>query len=341
MPGKILVTGASGFIASHCILDLLQHGYEVRGTVRDRNRAKEVRDVLVEHHEGAAEMEFAITDLTSTSGWTNAIEGCDGVFHIASPVPTIQPKDASEVIEPARQGTLNVLSAAQTVGIKRVVLTSSVAAVMGSKKISEQIYTSDDWSDPEDPDLTPYAASKTIAEKVAWDFVDQNLKQGTSLTELATINPGLVLGPALEADYGSSLEVLYKLLTGGLPLVPRIGFEIVDVRDVAALHRLAFEHPDAAGKRFLCGAGFRWFIEVAQLLHKEFPDYKKIPLRLMPNVLAKVFALFIKELGSIIDDLDTVKKMDCTPALDIGWRPRSPEEAIIDGGKSLVDLGVV
>ncbi len=341
MPGKILVTGASGFIASHCILDLLQHGYEVRGTVRNRNRAKEVRDILVKHHAGASEMEFAVANLTSEDSWTEAIEGCDGVFHVASPVPTIQPKDASELIETARQGTLNVLSAAQTVGVKRVVLTSSVAAVMGSKKISEHTYTEDDWSDPEDPDLTPYAASKTIAEKAAWDSVTQDLEQGTTLTELAVINPGMVLGPALEADYGSSLEVLYKLLTGGIPLVPKIGFEIVDVRDVAALHRLAFEHSDTAGKRFLCGAGFRWFIEIAELLHREFPEYKKIPLSLMPNVLAKVFAIFIKEINTFINDLDTIKKMDCTPALDIGWHPRSPEEAILTGAKSLVELGVV
>ena len=334
MPGKILVTGASGFIASHCILDLLQHGYEVRGTVRNRNRAKEVRDILVKHHEGASEMEFAVANLTSEDSWTEAIEGCDGVFHVASPVPIIQPKDPSEVIEPARQGTLNVLAAAQSVGVKRVVLTSSVAAVMGSKKINEHTYTSDDWSDPGDPNLTPYAASKTIAEKSAWGFITHD-------TELAVINPGMVLGPALEADYGSSLEVLYKLLTGGVPLVPKIGFEIVDVRDVAALHRLAFEHSDAPGKRFLCGAGFRWFIEIAELLHREFPEYKKIPLSLMPSFLAKVFAIFIKEINSIINDLDTVKKMDCTPALDIGWHPRSPEEAILAGAKSLVELGVV
>ncbi len=341
MPGKILVTGASGFIASHCILDLLEHGYQVRGTVRNRNRAEQVRDVLMKHHEGVSEMEFAIADLTSTAGWTEAIEGCDGVFHVASPLIIIQPKDASEVIEPARQGTLNVLSAAQTAGIKRVVLTSSVAAVMGSKKVRERTYTNDDWSDPEDPDLTPYAASKTIAEKVAWDFVTQNLQQGTALTELAVINPGMVLGPALEADYGSSLEVLYKLLTGGVPMVPKIGFEIVDVRDVAALHRLAFEHPDAAGKRLLSGAGFRWFIEIAKLLHKEFPENKKIPLSLMPNFLVKVFAIFIKEINTFINDLDTIKKIDCTPALDLGWHPRSPEEAILAGAKSLVELGVV
>jgi nucleoside-diphosphate-sugar epimerase len=286
-------------------------------------------------------MEFAITDLTNAEGWTEAVEGCDGVFHVASPVPTIQPKDAAGIIEQARQGTLNVLSAAQTTGIKRVVLTSSVAAVMGSKKVSEYTYTSDDWSDPQDPDLNPYAASKTIAEKEAWDFIEQNQKQGSNLTELAVINPGMVLGPALEADYGSSLEILYKLLTGGVPLVPKIGAEIVDVRDVASLHRLAFEHSEAAGQRFLCGAGFRWFIEIAKLLHKEFPENKKIPLSLMPGFLTGFFAIFIREMSSIIDDLDAVKKMDCTPALDLGWHPRSPEEAVIAGGKSLIDLGVV
>lgn len=332
---KILVTGASGFIGSHCILDLLQHGYQVRGTIRNLDRAEALRAMFSKHHNRASEVEFASTNLMSADGWTEAMQGCDGVFHVASPVPTIQPKDPAEVIEPARQGTLNVLSAAKSVGIKRVVLTSSVAAVLGSVKTKDYTYTSDNWSDPDDTDLTPYAVSKTVAEKAAWDFVSNGGP------ELVTINPGMVLGPALETDYGSSLEVLYKLLSGEVPMAPKLGFEIVDVRDVAALHRLAFEHPNATGQRFLCGAGFRWFIDIAKTLHEEFPDRKEIPGREMPNFLARIFAIFVKEVASFIGDLEVVKKLDCTPARDIGWQPRSPEEATIAGGRSLIELGVI
>lgn len=332
---KILVTGASGFIGSHCILDLLNNGYEVRGTVRKLDRAEKLRNILAKHHKGAAELELVEATLTSTDGWAKAMQNCDGVFHVASPVPTIQPKDPNEVIEPARQGTLNVLSAAKEVGIKRVILTSSVAAIHGSIKAKEHTYTAKDWSKIDDEKLNAYAASKTIAERAAWDFVTDGGP------ELATINPGMVMGPALEADYGSSLEILVKLMNGAAPMAPKLGFEIVDVRDVAALHRLAFEAPDAPGQRFLCGAGFRWFIDVANVLKKEFPNHRGIPTREMPNFLSRVFALFVKEVAGFLDDLEVIKKLDCTPARAIGWQPRSPEEAIIAGGRSLLDLGIV
>jgi dihydroflavonol-4-reductase len=159
--------------------------------------------------------------------------------------------------------------------------------------------------------------------------------------ELATITPGMVLGPALETDYGSSLELLHKLFSGAAPMAPKLGFEVVDVRDVAALHRLVLEHPNAAGGRFLCGAGFRWIIDIAKTLHVEFPDRKKLPEREMPNFLARIFAIFHKETAGYIDDLGIVKKLDCTPARDIGWQPRSPEEATIAGARSLIELGVI
>ncbi len=335
MAGKILVTGATGFIGGHCILDLLHHGYEVRGTLRDMSRADHLRSMLSAQMGEQVDIELVSASLTEEEGWSRAIAGCEGVFHLASPVPVVQPKDPFELIEPARQGTLNVLRAARDAGVRRVVLTSSVAAVQGTDRAAERTFTAEDWSDPHDPDLQPYSASKTVAELAAWQFVeDHDL-------ELAVVNPALVLGPALEKDYGSSLEALYKLMTGEVPLIPRFGFEIVDVRDVVTLHRLVYETPEAAGKRFLCGAGFRWFIEVADLLRKEFPECRKIPKRTMPNVLARVFAVFVKEIELFLDDLDKIKKLDCSPALDIGWHPRSPEEAIIDGARSLLELGIV
>ncbi len=331
---KILVTGVSGFIGSHCVLDLLSHGYEVKGTIRNLDRADRLRRILSNHNPDAANMEIVAATLDKADGWDKAMEGCSGVFHVASPVPAVQPKNPAEVIEPAVEGTLNVLTAAKEAGIKRVILTSSVAAVQGSTKMKEFTYTGENWSDPSDPRLSPYAASKTIAEKAAWEFIED------SDIGLTVINPGMVMGPALEADYGTSLEILVKLFSGAAPMAPRLGFEVVDVRDVASLHRIAFEKDEAIGKRLLCGAGFRWFIEIARVLRQAFPDQKGIPGREMPNFLSHIFALFVKEVAAFLDDLEVIKRLDCSPAHDLGWQPRSPEEAIIAGGKSLIDLGI-
>lgn len=330
---KILVTGISGFIGSHCALDLLSHGYAVRGSLRDLSRADSVREMLARHGADTSRLEFTEASLTDWAAWPKAAEGCDGIFHIASPVPTIQPKNVDELIAPARDGTLNVLAAARQAGIKRVVQTSSVAAIFGG--ISEdRLYTSEDWSDPADPDLNPYALSKTIAEKAAWDFCAEN---GLSLS---TINPAMVLGPALEADYGSSLEAITKLMRREVPLLPRFGFEIVDVRDVASLHRLVFDSKEAIGQRFIAANGFRWFREIASTLNSEFPDYQ-VPQREMPNWLTRLTGVFIKEIGSFINDLDLAKQLDIEPARKIGWQPRVPEEAILSGARSLVALGVL
>jgi len=240
MSSQVLVTGASGFIGAHCVLDLLNHGYAVRGTLRNGSRAEHVRTVLQAHGANIEKLSFAEATLTDASCWIDAIKGCDAVFHVASPVPTVQPKNPEEVISPARVGTLNVLKAAAEAGVTRVVLTSSVASILGG--ISEnRLYTAEDWSDPSDPHLTAYSLSKTLAEKDAWQFSSEH---GINLT---TIHPSLVLGPALESDYGSSLEALVKLLTFAVPLLPRFGFEIVDARDVASLHRLALEQEASVG----------------------------------------------------------------------------------------------
>jgi nucleoside-diphosphate-sugar epimerase len=333
MSGKILVTGASGFIASHCILDLLANGYEVRGSIRDLARADSLKAMYARHGGDTSRLAFAQASLTEATGWQAAAEGCTGIFHVASPVPTIQPKNPEEVVGPAKAGTMHVLEAAKANGIERLVVTSSVAAIFGG--ISEnRVYTADDWSDPDDPYMTPYSISKTIAEQAAWDFCREHR------IALTTVNPALVLGPALEADYGSSLEALVKLMKREIPLLPRFGFEIVDVRDVASLHRLAFEQDAAIGQRLIAANGFKWFREIADILQAEFPDYR-IPRKEMPNWLAKCASLFIKEIASFINDLDVVKSLDNSPAMQIGWQPRSPEEAIVSGGRSLVEQGVV
>ena len=338
MPKKLLVTGASGFIATHCILDLLNNGYQVRGTVRSLDRAEQIRSTLKKHTRHADSLEFVPAELTDQRCWEGAMQGCHGVMHIASPVPVIQPKDANEVIRPAREGTLNVIKAARKMNVPRVVLTSSVSAVWGKGRQGSRMYSESDWTNTDDPDQSPYSLSKTLAEKAAWEFVEER-----GGPELSVINPSVVLGPALESDYGSSLTILYKLLKGQLPLLPKLGFEIVDVRDVAVLHRLAFESPEAYGRRFLCSSGFRWLKEMAVFLREHFPDYrKKVSVREMPNLLAKIFSLFDGSLKRFLPDLEIKKELDVSPARKIiGWQTRSPEEAIEAGARSLIELGVV
>jgi len=293
--------------------------------------------MLAKHTEHIENLEFVAATLTEADAWTEAVAGCDGVIHIASPVPIEQPKDPEELIKPAREGALNVLKAAQAAGIKRVVLTSSVAAVSSNDKGDSAPQTADDWTDIKHPTANAYAMSKTLAEQAAWDFVKQH--EGM---ELVTIQPAMVLGPALEADYGTSLEAVYVLMTGKYPMIPHMGFGIVDVRDVAHLHRIGFEHADAVGQRLLCTNGFRWFKDISAHLAREFPAFaKKLPNRELPDFIIKILALFDPVMAFTAKSLGQKVEYDCSPAKALGWAPRSPEQAIKDGAKSLVDLGVV
>ncbi|XOV86163.1 MAG: SDR family oxidoreductase [Pseudomonadota bacterium] len=334
---KILITGASGFIGAHTVLEFLNNGYEVRGSVRDLARAESLRTMLASHTAHVERLEFVAASLTEPAGWTNAVAGCDGVIHIASPVPIEQPKDPDELITPAREGALNVLKAAQAAGIRRVVLTSSVAAVSYNNKGDSALQTADDWTDIHHPTANPYAMSKTLTEQAAWAFVGQH--EGM---ELVTIAPAMVMGPALEADYGSSLEAIYVLMTGKYPMLPHMGFSIVDVRDVAHLHRIGFEHPDAAGQRLLCSNGFRWFKAISAHLRQEFPAYKKkLASRELPDFVIRLMALFDPVMAFTVKSLGQQVEYDSSPARALGWNPRSPEEAITAGARSLIDLKLV
>tara|TARA_R110002072_G_scaffold31735_19_gene97790 strand:+ start:33789 stop:34799 length:1011 start_codon:yes stop_codon:yes gene_type:complete len=334
---KVLITGASGFIGTHTVLEFLNNGYEVRGSIRDLARAESLKTMLSKHTEHIQNLEFVAASLTEPDSWAEAVAGCDGVIHIASPVPIEQPKDPNELIIPAREGALNVLKAAQLAGIKKIVLTSSVAAVSSNDKGDSAPQTAADWTDINHPTANPYAMSKTLAEQAAWDFVKQH--EGMELT---TIQPAMVLGPALEADYGSSLEAVYVLMQGKYPMIPHMGFSIVDVRDVANLHRLAYEVPEANGQRLLCANGFRWFKAISACLSNEFPAYdKKLPSRELPDFVIKILGLFDPVMAFTVKSLGQQVDYDCTPAKALGWNPRSPEDAIKAGAKSLIDLGVV
>jgi dihydroflavonol-4-reductase len=337
---RVLVTGATGFVAQHVILQLLAKGYQVRGTVRSMKRADEVRGVLAKHDARAKDIEFVEADLSSDAGWAEAVKGCEFVQHVASPFPAVHPKDENELIKPARDGALRVLKAAKTAGVTRVVMTSSFAAIgygHGDKRPAVSDETM--WSNPDGLDNTPYTKSKTLAERAAWDYVNG---EGKGL-ELATINPTGILGPALSKDVSTSLEIPIRLMNGKTPGIPRLGFSLVDVRDVAACQIAAMEIPAAAGERFLATHDFMWFEEAAAVLRKAFPAYdKKIPSRKVPDWLLKLMSVFQPIYKQTVTELGRTRGASNAKATRVlGVKFRTAEESLVASAKSLVDLGVV
>lgn len=337
----VLVTGITGFIGSHCAVALLQKGYRVRGSLRSAARAESIRQAIGRQLPGGAEaLELVEADLTQDAGWAEAVADCTYVLHVASPVPTYVPDDPMEIIRPAVEGTRRVLGAAARAGVERTVLTSSTAAVVyGDRRPKAEPYTESDWTDPRGPRTNPYILSKYRAERAAWDFAARD----DSGMELAAVNPGLVLGPVLEKDYGSSGEVVHKILKGDFPGLPRLGFPLADVRDVAHLHVLAMERPEAAGERFICGNAFWHLSRVADTLRTHFPDYAgRIPRRELPSWLVRLFALRDTETRSVLVDLNRSYEVSQDKARRrLGFAPRSNEEAVTSMGRSMIELGIV
>lgn len=341
MPKKslVLVTGASGFIGGHCVLALLKKGYAVRSVVRSESSIEKCKALINAHYSDNADVEYAIATLDADKGWDDAVKGCEYILHLASPLPLEQPKDPNELIVPARDGALRVLKAASRAGVKRVVMTSSQAAVCGSPLLKEgYIYDEQDWTDLTKKTVTPYNQSKTIAERAAWEFVNQEKS-----IELATICPGLVCGPALEPKVNTSLELVKRLMAGNLPMIPPIGYETVDVRDVADLHLLAMEKPNGAGGRFMANAGFMWLHEMATTLRSSLvEEANKVPTRLAPAWLIRILALFDPAVGTIVPELNQLRRVSNeTSKKELGWIPRPPEEAVIATAKSLMAYGIL
>ncbi len=340
MATRVLVTGASGFVAQHLILQLLDKGYDVRGTLRSLKRADEVRSILTKYNPRAGEMEFVEADLTSEKGWAEAVAGCTFVHHVASPFPAVHPNNEMELIGPARDGALHVLKAAKAAGVKRVVMTSSMAAIAyghGDKRAEVSDETM--WSNPDGPDNTPYTKSKTIAERAAWDYVNG---EGKGL-ELVAINPTGILGPALSKDVSTSLEIPIRLMNGKTPGLPRIGFSFVDVRDVAACHIAAMERPAAAGERFLATEGFLWFSDCAKIAREAFPAYdRNIPRRHVPDWALKLMAVFQPIYRQTVTELGRTRKASNAKATRVlGVKFRTAKEALTSSIQSLIDLKVV
>lgn len=339
----VVVTGGTGFVGAHCIVQLLEAGYRVRATVRSLSRAGEVRELARAGGAGAAaaadDIEVVAADLMHDDGWPEAVDGARYVLHVASPFPVRQPKDENELIAPARDGALRVLRAARDAGVQRVVQTSSFAAIgYGHAAEPGRPYTEADWTDPDGPDVTPYVKSKTIAELAAWGFVD---REGGDL-ELAVVNPVPVFGPALGTNLSTSVELLLNFLNGRAPAVPPGTTTGVDVRDVAELHLRAMAHPDAAGERFLAVADDPiTFRELALLLRDQLgTDAKHVPTRVLPRWLVRVGAMFNTELRAVLPQLrrsQSASHEKATRVLD--WQPRSTEDAIVASAESLIRLG--
>jgi dihydroflavonol-4-reductase len=340
MAERVLVTGASGFLAQHVILQLLEKAYEVRGTLRSMKRADEVRAILAKHDARAASIEFVEADLGADAGWAEAVKGCTYVQHVASPFPAVHPRDESELIRPAVDGTLRVLKAAKAAGVKRVVMTSSVAAIAyGLGAARPNVVDETSWSNPEGPDNTPYTKSKTLAERAAWDYVGH---EGKGL-ELAAINPTGIFGPALSRDVSTSLEIPIRLLNGKTPGLPRLGFSMVDVRDVAQCQVEAMTNPAAAGERFIASEEFLWFTECAEILRKEFPSYdRKIPRRVAPDLVIRLMAMVQPVYKQVLTELGRTRRASNAKATRVlGVHFRTAKESLIASAKSLIELGVV
>ncbi len=337
----ILVTGGSGFIGSHCILQLLAAGHQVRTTVRSLKRESDVRAMLKEGGTAPGErLSFSVADLESDAGWPEAVAGCEYVLHVASPLPPTVPKHEDELIVPAREGTLRVLRASRDAGVKRVVLTSSFAAIGYGHKPKPTPFDETSWTDLNGDDVLPYPKSKTLAERAAWDFI---AREGGQL-ELSVVNPVGVFGPVLGPDYSTSILIVQRLMDGAVPGCPRLSFGVIDVRDVADLHIRAMTHPAAKGERFLAVAGdFMTMLGIAKVLKSSMgAAAKKVPTRELPNWLVRLAALRDPAVKQILPELGKVKNATNEKARRLlGWSPRSNEEAIVATAESMLRLGLL
>jgi dihydroflavonol-4-reductase len=337
----VLVTGGSGFIGSHAILQLLAAGHDVRTTVRNLKRETDVRAMLAEGGADAGDrLTFFAADLENDAGWSGAAASCQYVLHVASPFPATLPKHEDELIVPARSGALRVLRAARDAGVQRVVLTSSFAAIGYGHKPQLAPFDETSWTDTGGDDVRPYVKSKALAERAAWDFID---REGGGL-ELSVVNPVGVFGPVLGPDYSTSILLVQRLMDGAIPGCPKLHFGVVDVRDVADLHLRAMTNPAAKGQRFLAVAGdFMSMLDIAKVLKSRLgAAAKRVPTRQLPNWLVRIASLRDLAVKQILPELGRTKNATSEKARRVlGWSPRSNEDSIVATAESLVRLGLL
>jgi nucleoside-diphosphate-sugar epimerase len=337
----VLVTGGSGFIGGHAILQLLAAGHRVRTTVREPGREAEVRAMLARAGAEAGDrLTFVAARLENDAGWSDAAAGCEYVLHVASPFPKKIPEHEEDVILPAREGALRVLRAARDAGVRRVVLTSSFAAIGYGHRQQEAPFDETTWTNPIGSDVHPYIKSKTLAERAAWNFV---AREGGAL-EFCVINPVGVFGPLLGPDFSTSILIVQRLMTGALPGCPRLWFGIVDVRDVVDLHIRAMTHPAARGERLLAVSGdFMSMHDIAMLLRRRLgAAAQKVPTFQLPNWLVRLGALRDPAVKQIMPELGKRKNATSEKARRLlGWSPRSGEEALLATAESLTRFGLL
>ena len=338
MAEKILVTGISGFIAKHVALQLLQRGYEVRGTIRALNKAIQVKKSIEDAGADSSKLSFVAADLLSDEGWDEAAKGCTGVMHLASPLPTAQPRDRHALTPAARDGALRVIKAASHAD--RIIMTSSIAAMMyRANRPAAMVIKEADWTDIDWPPLSAYVVSKTAAESEAWDAAIG----GGFKHRLTTINPSLVLGPPLDDDIGASLDLVRLFLKGAYPAIPPASFPMIDVRDVAELHVRALETPETGGRRLIASADTLSLKEVGDILREAYPDRaKKIPSKVLPAWLVRVLAVFDRSLASVTPDLDCVPQADTDYVTALtGQRFRPARDAVLEAAATLARLKMI
>ncbi len=332
-PGPVLVTGGSGYIAGYVIRQLVAEGWQVHSTLRSLAREKPVRALLAVDD---TKLRFFAADLQADAGWADAVAGCRHVLHLASPLPAGIPRQADELIVPARDGALRVLRAAQAAGVQRFVMTSSVAAVAYGRGRGVHHFTEADWTPDDYPGATPYIRSKAIAERAARAWV---AREGGGL-EFCSINPSVVLGPVWSRDYSASVVIVKKLLDGSLRACPDIGFGVVDVRDVADLHLRALMAPGMAGERFIASGRFMKLREMAALLRRELgADASRVTTRQVPDFAVRLAALFNPLARAAAGELGAERHQSAEHAKQaLGWQTRPVEQSIVDAARSLLAL---
>ena len=332
---KVLVTGATGYIGLHCIHQLLNQGFAVNGTVRSPDRKNEIYDALQKHNTPTENLDIFTANLTEDEGWDEAMKDCDYLMHVASPL-TFEKENEEYFVGPAVAGVQRAFGFAKKHNVKKVVLTSSVAAIFETPE-SKEYYDESDWSDPNHESISHYSKSKTLAEMAAWDFV----KEENNPFELAVINPALVIGPSLSGDIGESNKAIALVVTGKMPVGIPLQFGYVDVRDVAEAHILAMQNPKSNGKRFALVEKDLWYKEVAKVLRDN--GFNKAPKFSVPVWLVPLLAIFVKELNLARSAIGRVRSVKyATNAKNIlGWNPRPAEESIVEIAQQIKDMGLI
>ena len=332
----VLVTGGTGFIGLHCLQQLLDKGYKVRTTIRSESRKQEVLEAMKKHSSNYENLEFYIADLLKDDGWKEAVEGSKYVLHVASPFFLGEPENDDVFIKPAVEGTLRVLKACADADVQKVVLTSSFAAVGYGHPRVKEVYTEEDWSSV-DGEISAYAKSKTLAEKAAWEFVE-NLEESKKF-DLTVINPVAVTGPMLTSDIGSSNDFLLKLISGSMPACPKIHMGYIDVRDVAKAHIFSMTEEKTNGERIIVSENEMFFAEVGKTLNEA--GFKKSPTKELPNFLVKIMSFFVGELKTLLSALDRKGDIDKTKAERFfNWDYISTEQSVTETAQQLQEMGL-